>query len=136
MGQAYLSLFRARFDPDLLEHILTSQGLGDAFSFVLGERMVGIGARNLKHAIVDHYDPERTERHTRRDQDLVYVVDAEAAGLLNPVFKEWVAQSVLGLRFGKIRAFDDETVFAHLDLGVCGVDRTALTLPPYLLVAK
>jgi hypothetical protein len=25
---------------------------------------------------------------------------------------------VLGLRFGKIRAFDDETVFAHCCLGV------------------
>jgi len=33
--------------------------------------------------------------------------------LFDPVFDERIAQSVLGLRLGEIRAFDDETIFAH-----------------------
>ena len=48
---------------------------------------------------------------TRQDVDAI--VNAEAAGLLDPVFKEWVAQGVRGLRFVKICAFDNETIFAH-----------------------
>jgi hypothetical protein len=40
-------------------------------------------------------------------------MDAKAACLLDPVFDERIAQSMLGFRLGKIRAFDDETIFAH-----------------------
>jgi hypothetical protein len=40
-------------------------------------------------------------------------VNAKASGLFNPIFDERVTQSVLGLRFREICAFDDETVFAH-----------------------
>jgi hypothetical protein len=33
--------------------------------------------------------------------------------LFHPVFDEGIAQSVFGLRLGKKRAFDNETIFAH-----------------------
>jgi hypothetical protein len=44
---------------------------------------------------------------------LVHVVEAEMACLFNPFFDKGIAQSVFGVRLGKIRAFDDETIFAH-----------------------
>src|SRR5829696_10448352 len=75
--------------------------------------MIRIGARDLENAFVEHHDAEGAERHTGSDQDLVHVVDAEASCLFYPVFDEGIAQSVFGLRFGKIRAFDNETIFAH-----------------------
>jgi len=43
---------------------------------------------------------------------------------------------MLSLRFGKIGAFDDETVFAHCCLGFYSVGRPPITLPPYLFTAK
>ena len=40
-------------------------------------------------------------------------MDAEAAGLFDPLFKKRVAQGMLSLRFGEVCAFDNETIFAH-----------------------
>jgi hypothetical protein len=98
---------------DFVEHVLTSQRLGDTFGLVLGQRVIGIGARNLEDAVVNHYHSKRAEGDARTDDDLVHVVQAKMAGLFNPIFDEWIAQSVFGFRLGEIRAFDDETIFAH-----------------------
>ncbi len=38
----------ARLNLNLVKHVLPSQGLGNAFSFVLGQRVLGVGARNLE----------------------------------------------------------------------------------------
>jgi len=121
---------------DVVEHVLTTQCFGDSFGCVFREWVIRIRAGDLEQAIVEHHDPELSERHAGRDQNLVHVVNAETAGLLNPVFDERVAQSVLGFRFGKIRAFDDETVFAHCCLAIDSVGRPRITLPPYPLTAK
>ena len=69
--------------------------------------MVWISAGDFEKSVVNHDNAEGAQRYTRRYLNLIHVVNAEAAGLLDPVFDERVAQSVLGLRFGKIRAFDD-----------------------------
>src|SRR4029079_15223135 len=98
---------------DFVEHVLTSQCVGDSFGLVLGQRVVRIGARNFENAVVNHYHSERAECDTRTDDDLIHVVNAEAACLFDPIFDERIAQSVFGFRLGKIRAFDDETIFAH-----------------------
>ena len=75
--------------------------------------MFRIGARNLENAVVEHYHAQRAECHTRIDYDLIHVVNAEATRLFNPIFDEGIAQSVFGFGLGEIRAFDDETIFAH-----------------------
>lgn len=69
--------------------------------------MFRIGARDLEDAIVQHHDAQRTERDAGSDLDLINVVKTKTTCLFDPVFKERVAQGVLGLRFGKIRAFDN-----------------------------
>jgi hypothetical protein len=40
-------------------------------------------------------------------------VEAETTCLFNPILDKRIAQSVFGFRLGEIRAFDDETIFAH-----------------------
>jgi hypothetical protein len=107
------SSLTAWFGSDLIEHILAAQRFGNAFGRVLGERMFGIGAGDLEDAVVEHHYSEQTESHARRDQNLIHVVDAKAAGLFDPILDEGIAQSMFGLRLGKIRAFDNETIFAH-----------------------
>ena len=103
----------AWLSSDFVEHVLTSQHLGDTFGLVFGQRVVWIGARNFENAVVKHDHSKRAERDTRTDDDLIHVVNAKMAGLFNPIFDERIAQSVFGFRLGEIRAFDDETIFAH-----------------------
>src|SRR6185369_5058173 len=98
---------------DFVEHVLPSQCFRDTFGLVFGQWMIRIGARNLENAIVDHHDSQRAEGDAREDDDLIHVVNAEAARLFNPIFDEGIAQRVFGFRLVKIRAFDDETIFAH-----------------------
>jgi hypothetical protein len=106
------SLFLARLDADLIKHILPSERFGYAFGFVLCQGMLGIGARNFKHAIVNADDAERAQRHARRHLDVIHVVNLEIAVLLDPVFDERIAQGMLGFAFGQIGAFDNQAVFA------------------------
>src|SRR6185369_1391891 len=103
----------AWLSSNFVEHVLTSQRFGDSFGLVFGQGMVSIGARNLENAVVNHYHSKRAERHTRTDDDLIHVVNAKMACLFNPIFDKRIAQSVFGFRLGEIRAFDDETIFAH-----------------------
>src|ERR1041384_4911715 len=63
----------AWLSSDFVKHVLTSQRFGDSFCLVLGQRMVGIGARNLENAVVQHYHSQRAERDTRTDDDLIHV---------------------------------------------------------------
>ena len=107
------SSLTAWFGVDLVEHVLASQRFGNAFRRVLRERVFGIGAGDLEDAGVKHHYSEQTESHAWRDQNLIHVVDAKAAGFFDPILDEWIAQSMFGLRLGKIRAFDNETIFAH-----------------------
>jgi len=94
---------------------------------VLGQRVVRIGARNLENAVVNHYYSQRAECDTRKNDDLIHVVKAKTARLFDPIFDERIAQSVFGFRLGEIRAFDDETIFAHFFGLLSGrfMDRTA-----------
>ena len=108
-----LLLWGAGLSSDFLKHVVTPQRLGDAFRFVFGQRMIRIGAGDLKQAIVQHHDAERAQRDARRDHDFIHVVDAEAAGLFDPLFEEWIAQGMLSLGFGEVCAFDNETIFEH-----------------------
>jgi hypothetical protein len=108
-----MSSLNAWLSSDFVEHVLASQRLGDSFGLVLGQRVLGIGARNLENAVVKHYDSQRAECDPGTDDDLIHVVKAEAARLFNPIFDEGITQSVFGFRLVKIRAFDDETIFAH-----------------------
>src|SRR4026209_2377870 len=91
-------LLTAWFSSDLVKHVLTSQGFCNALCLVFGQRMFRIGARNLENAIFKHHHTQRAEGHTRRDQDLIHIMDPETPRLFNPVFDEWVAQSVFSLR--------------------------------------
>src|ERR1700752_1219739 len=108
-----LGLLTAWLGCDFVKHVLAFQRLCNRLRLVLGQRVFRICAGNLKHAVVEHHHSERSECHTRSDQDFVHVVDTEAARLFNPIFDERIAQSGLVLRLGEIRAFDDETIFAH-----------------------
>src|SRR6185503_11360183 len=98
---------------DLVKHVLTSQCFSDCLRLVFGQGMLRISTRDLEDAVVKHHHSQRAESHTRGDQDLIHVVDSEATGLFDPILDEGVAQSVLGLRLGEIRAFDNETIFQH-----------------------
>src|SRR5882672_2200919 len=106
--------FIARLDLDLVKHILSPQCFSHAFSFELSERMVSIGAGDLKQPIVEHHHAERAKRYAGRDLNRVHVMDFEAAGLFDPILDERVTQGMLGFGFRKIRPLDDETVFAHV----------------------
>ena len=75
--------------------------------------MFRVGARNFKDTFVEHDHAKRAQRHARRNLYLVHVVNPKSAFLFDPVLDEGVAQGMLGLTFGKIRSFDDETIFAH-----------------------
>src|ERR1044071_1623339 len=94
----HLSLitFFSRFDRDFIKHVHSSEGFGDTFRFMLGERMLGVNAGYLKHSVVEQDDAERAERDARRDLYVAHVVYAKAPGLLNPVFDERVAQGMFG----------------------------------------
>ena len=72
-----------------------------------------IRAGDLENTVVEHHHSEQSESDAGGDQNFIHVVDAKAACLFDPVLDERIAQSVLGFRLGKIRAFDDETIFAH-----------------------
>jgi hypothetical protein len=98
---------------DLVEHVLASQRFGNTLRRVFGEWVFRVGAGNLKNTFIEHHHSEQPESHSRSNQNFIHVMDAKAACLLDPVFDERIAQSMLGFRLGKIRAFDDETIFAH-----------------------
>jgi len=94
--------------------------------------MFRVAARDFENAIVQHDDTQLPESYTGSDQDFVHVVETKASCLFNPIFNEGIAQSVLSLSLGKIRAFNDETIFAHfggLDVFRFLDERSALTLP-------
>ena len=95
---AFLPFF-ARLDADVVEHVLTAEGFGDAFGFVFGERVFGINAGYLEEAVVEHDDAEHAEGDAGRDLYVAHVVYAKVAGLLNPIFDEGVAQGMLGFGF-------------------------------------
>jgi len=101
------------FRTDLVEHVLASQCFGNTFRGVLGERVFRIGACDLEDTLVEHHYSEQPESHARSDQNFIHVVNAKTSGLFDPILDERIAQSVFGFRLGKIRAFDDETIFAH-----------------------
>jgi hypothetical protein len=109
---AELSL-AAWLSSNFVEHVLTAQRFSNSLCFVLRERMIGIGARDLENTVVKHHHSERAERDARRDDDLVNVVDTKATGLLDPVFEKGVAESVFSFGLGKVCPFDNETIFAH-----------------------
>src|SRR5690348_13365643 len=104
------SLLTAWFVADLVEHVLASQRLGHTFRRVFGERVFRIGAGNLENTVIEHHYSEQPESHAGSDQDFIHVVNAKATCFFDPIFDEGIAQSVFGLRFGKIRAFDNETI--------------------------
>src|ERR671931_1327810 len=106
----------ARLDADLVEHVLPPEGLGHSARLVLGERVFGVEAGDLKDALVNHLDAELAERDAGRDLHLLEVVYAEAARLLDPVLYEGVAQGVLRLGHVQVGSFDDQAVFARLSL--------------------
>src|SRR5687768_18190553 len=62
-----ISLVTAWFRSDFVKHILATQRFGYAFGSVLTERMIRVCARDLKHALIQHHDTERSERHARRE---------------------------------------------------------------------
>jgi len=103
----------AWLSSNFFEHVVTTQRFRDAFGLVLSQRVVWFGARDFENTIVEHYNSQRAECNTRTDLDFIHVVNAETARLFNPIFEKWIAQSVFGFRLGKIRAFDNETIFAH-----------------------
>src|SRR6185295_4569076 len=103
----------AWLSSDFVEHVLTSQRFGNTFGLVLGQRVIGIGARNLENAVVKHYHSQRAECDTRTDNNLIHVVKTKMTCLFNPIFDKRIAQSVFGFRIGEVRAFNDETIFAH-----------------------
>jgi hypothetical protein len=107
------SLLTAWFRADLVKHVLASQCFGNTFRRVLRERVFGICAGDLENTVVEHHHSEQSESHAGSDQNFIHVMNAKASCLFDPVFDERIAQSVLGFRLGKIRAFDDETIFAH-----------------------
>src|ERR1700752_118756 len=108
-----LGLLTAWLGCNFVKHILTSQRVRNRLRFVLGQRMFWICARNLKHSFIKHHYSQRSKCDAGSNKDFIHIVDAEAARLFNPIFDEGIAQSVLGLRLGKIRAFNNETIFAH-----------------------
>ena len=108
-----LELVTAWLSSDLVEHVLAPECFRDSFGLVLCQRVIGIRACDLKHAIVEHHHAQQPECDAGTDLYLVHVVKTEAARLFNPILDERIAQSVFGVRLGKIRAFDDETIFAH-----------------------
>src|ERR1051325_2264440 len=79
---------------------------------MFGQRMIGIDARYFKDALVQFDHPQRAERHAGRHLDVIHVVNLEMAVLLDPVFDEGIAQSMLSLAFGQVSAFHDKTEFA------------------------
>jgi len=89
-------LFLARLNTNLVEHVLPAQRFCDTFRFVLSQRVVGIDGRDLKDALVQHHDTQRTKRYAGRNLNVVHVVDFEVASLLNPILDEWIAQGVFG----------------------------------------
>src|SRR5712692_7498055 len=113
------NLFIAWLDINLVKHILSPQRLGDAFRFVLRQRMIGIDAGYFKEALVNLNHSERAQRYPRGYLDVVYVVNLEVACLLDPVFDERIAQGVLGLSLVEIGAFDDEAILADFILSHC-----------------
>src|SRR6185369_3682787 len=108
-----LGLLTAWLSCNFVKHVLSSQRLCNRLRLVLSQRVFRICAGDLKHALVEHHHPERSQGYARSNQNFVHVVDTKAARLFDPVFDERIAQSVLGLRLGEIRAFDYETIFAH-----------------------
>src|SRR5713226_2482760 len=115
----HANLFIARLEINLIKHGLPPQRLGDAFGFVFSQRTIGIDAGYFKNALIQANHAERSERHTRRNLDVVYVVNLKVAGLLDPVLDERIAQRVLGLAFVEIGAFDDQAVLAAFILSHC-----------------
>jgi len=109
----FFSSLTAGFNSDLVEHVLAAQRLGHTFRRVFGEWVFRIGARDLEDIVIQHHHSEQPESHAGSDQDFIHVVKAEAAGLFDPILDERIAQSMFGVRLGKIRAFDNETIFAH-----------------------
>src|SRR5215475_13545376 len=75
--------------------------------------MFRIGARDLEDSVIEHDHSEQSECDTGSDQNFIHVVNAKAACLFDPILDERIAQSMLCFRLGKIRAFNDETIFAH-----------------------
>ena len=96
---------------DLVEHALPPHRIGHAARLVFGERVFGSllaisksSSSSFRGRAARAVTPARSP--SRRG------CGAEAPRRLNPVLDEGVAQSVL--RFGnvKVRAFDDQTIFA------------------------
>src|SRR6266849_10804093 len=83
------NFFIAWLDVNLIEHILSPQRFGNTFGFVFGQRMIRIDARDFENPLIDTHDTERTKRHTRRNLNVVDVVNLEVAGLLDPVLDKW-----------------------------------------------
>src|SRR5437762_700955 len=108
------NFFITGLDINIVKHILPPERLGDAFGFVFSQRMFRIDAGYFKKALVNLNHSDGPQRHPRRYLDVVYVVNLEVAGLLDPVFDEWIAQGVLGLSLVEIGAFDDEAILAVL----------------------
>src|SRR5436190_16952644 len=106
-------LFTAWLSFDFVEHVLASQCFRDSLGCVLRQWMFRIGARDFENTVIQHHDSQLAECHAGSNQDFVHVVETKASRLFDPIFNEGIAQSVLSLRLGKIRAFDDETIFAH-----------------------
>src|ERR1044072_3645698 len=102
----------ARLDPNLVEHVVTLEGVGDAFGFALGERVARVETVELEDAVFEHLQTELPERDAGHNHHLVEIVNAEAAGLLDPILYKRVAQRMLRLRDRKVRAFQHEAVFA------------------------
>src|SRR5215218_7819378 len=73
----------ARLDPDFVEHVLALEGVGDAFGLALGERVAWVEAVELEDAVFEHLQAELPERDAGHDPQLVEVMGAEAAGLLD-----------------------------------------------------
>ena len=108
-----LELVTAWLSSDFVEHVLAPECFRDSFRLVLRQRVIGIRAGDLEDAVLQHDHAQQPECYAGTDLNLIHVVKSEAARLFNPIFDERIAQSVFGVRLGKIRAFDDETIFAH-----------------------
>jgi hypothetical protein len=103
-GYSFLS---ARFNLNLVEHVLPAQGLGYALRLVLGEWMLCVRAGNFEHTFIEHDHAERAKGYPWRNLYFIHVVDSKVSRLFDPVLNEWVSEGMFGFNFREVGPLND-----------------------------